>query len=165
MKSGIIGFEQYRARTQKHAIHHSSRSPCPTLIDQESDTPMTNSSHETSAEEYDAILRKLDILLRKHQGISPNSALAKASASAGAHSRPISFSGAAPEQISLTAADNIPTLTEVVHLVPSMLSPYSDITALLEQILDSALNDANIELSSEARKTLVQALESRLFGL
>ena len=124
---------------------------------------MTNSSDETSAEEYDAILRKLDILLRKHQGISPNSALAKASA--GAHSRPISFSGAAPEQISLTAADNIPTLTEVVQLAPSMLSPYSDITALLEQILDSALNDANVELSSEARKTLVQALESRLFGL
>lgn len=124
---------------------------------------MTNSSDETSAEEYDAILRKLDMLLRKHQGASLASALDKASAAA--DSRPISFSGAASEQISLTAADNIPTLTEVVQLAPSMLLPYSDIAALLEQILDSALNDANVELSSEARKTLVQALGSRLFGL
>lgn len=124
---------------------------------------MTNSSDETSAEEYDAILRKLDMLLRKHQGASLASALGKAGADA--DSRSISLSGAAPEQISLTAADNIPTLTEIVQPAPLMLSPYSDRAALLEQILDSALNDANVELSSEARKTLVQALESRLFGL
>jgi len=124
---------------------------------------MTNSSDETSAKEYDAILRKLDMLLRKHQGASLASARGKASADA--DSRPISFSGAASEQMSLTAADNIPTLTEVVQLAPSMLPPYSDRAALLEQILDSALNDANVELSSEARKTVVQALESRLFGL
>lgn len=124
---------------------------------------MTNSSDETSAKEYDAILRKLDMLLRKHQGASLASARDKASANA--DSRPISFSEAASEQMSLTAADNIPTLTEVVQLTPSMLPPYSDRAALLEQILDSALNDANVELSSEARKTVVQALESRLFGL
>lgn len=124
---------------------------------------MTNSSDETSAEEYDAILRKLDMLLRKHQGASLASALGKAGADA--DSRSISLSRAAPEQISLTAADNIPTLTEIVQPAPLMLSPYSDRAALLEQILDSALNDANVELSSEARKTLVQALESRLFGL
>jgi hypothetical protein len=124
---------------------------------------MTNSSDETSAEEYDAILRKLDMLLRKHQGASLASARGKASVDA--DFPPISFSGAAPEQISLTATDNIPTLTEVVRLAPPMRAPYSDITALLEQILDSALNDANVELSSEGRKTLVQALESRLFGL
>jgi hypothetical protein len=46
-----------------------------------------------------------------------------------------------------------------------MLSPQSDITLLLEQVLDSALRDAKVDLEAEARKTLVQALELHLFGL
>jgi hypothetical protein len=46
-----------------------------------------------------------------------------------------------------------------------MLSPQSDVTLLLEQVLDSALRDAGADLEAGARKTLVQALESHLFGL
>jgi hypothetical protein len=46
-----------------------------------------------------------------------------------------------------------------------MLSSQSDITAILTQIVDSALKDAGTALSSDARKALVLALESRLFGL
>lgn len=129
---------------------------------------MTNSSNEAPPEpEYDEILRKLDALLRKHQGRSPASALAEADNGPG--SFPDSFSEAALDQASLktllSAPDNIPTLTEIVHVTPAMLSPQSDITLLLEQVLDSALRDAGVDLEAGARKTLVQALQSRLFGL
>jgi hypothetical protein len=129
---------------------------------------MTNSSNEAPQEpEYDEILRKLDALLRKHQGRSPASALAEADNGPG--SLPDSFPGATLDQASLktslSAPDNIPTLTEIVHVTPAMLSPQSDITLLLEQVLDSALRDAKVDLEAEARKTLVQALESHLFGL
>lgn len=110
------------------------------------------SSNETSPEaDYDTILQKLDTLLRKHQGNS--------SAPTGAND---TTSG---EEPSLTAADNIPTLTETVSLPSAMLSPQSDITSLLEQILDSALKDAGTDLTAGARTALVQALECRLFGL
>jgi hypothetical protein len=110
-------------------------------------------SKEASPEaDYDAILQKLDALLHKHQG--KPSVLTEATDTA-----------VAPEQISLTAADNIPTLTETVFLAPAMLSPESDITSLLEQILDSALKDAGVNLAARERTALVQALECRLFGL
>jgi hypothetical protein len=53
----------------------------------------------------------------------------------------------------------------MVYLAPQMLSPQPDITSLLEQILDAALGDAEVDLNADAKKILVQALESRLFGL
>ncbi|SEP30786.1 hypothetical protein [Nitrosovibrio sp. Nv6] len=124
---------------------------------------MTNNSDEAPSEpEYDEILRKLDALLRKHQ--SRSSASAPVEANDGLGSLPPSFSGAL-DQTSLSAADNIPTLNEIVYVTPPMLSPQSDITLLLEQVLDSALKDAGIDLEAGARKALVQALESHLFGL
>ena len=113
---------------------------------------MTSSNETSSEADYDAILHKLDALLRKHQGKPPPVAEA-------------SNTAVASEQVSLTAADNIPTLTETVFLTPAMLSPQSDITSLLEQILDSALKDAGVDLAAGARTALVQALECRLFGL
>ena len=128
---------------------------------------MTNSSNEAPQEpEYDEILRKLDALLRKHQGRSPASA--QAEADSGSDSLPGSFPRAAldraPLDTPLSAPDDIPTLTEIVHVTPAMLSPQSDVTLLLEQVLDSALRDAGADLEAGARKTLVQALESHLFG-
>ena len=105
---------------------------------------------------------KLDALLRKHQG-KPASASVEADGKAEAfHS---AAHGTASEQVSLTAVDDIPTLTETVYLAPTMLSPQPDITSLLEQILDSALKDAEVDLNAGARKDMVQALECRLFGL
>jgi hypothetical protein len=53
----------------------------------------------------------------------------------------------------------------MVYLAPEMLSPQPDVTSLLAQILDSALGDAEVDLNADVRKILVQALESRLFGL
>lgn len=109
--------------------------------------------NEASSEaDYDAILQKLDALLRKHQGTSSTQAEANDAV-------------AASEQSSPTAPDNIPTLTEAVLLAPTMLSPHADITSLLEQIVDSSLRDAGADLPPGARTALVQALECHLFGL
>lgn len=129
---------------------------------------MTSSSDEMPPEpEYDEILRKLDALLRRHQGRSSASALAEADNGSG--SLPDSFServsGHTSLKVSLSTYENIPTLTETVYVTPAMLSPQSDTTLLLEQVLNSALRDAGVDLEPKARKTLVQALESRLFGL
>lgn len=121
---------------------------------------MKNSNEISSETDYDEILSRLDALLHKHEGDPP--ALAEADTTA---SFSIPPPGIGAEQASLTAADNIPTLTETVLLTPSMLSPYSDVTSLLEQILDSALRDAGLDLDAKARIALVQALEHRLFGL
>ncbi|MGH8763997.1 MAG: hypothetical protein ACREUR_12355 [Nitrosospira sp.] len=122
---------------------------------------MTDSNEISSSADYDEILNRLDALLRKHESKPP--------ASAEAGNTPASFSisppGMVAEQPSLTAADNIPTLTETVFLTPSMLSSHSDIASLLEQILDSALKDVGADLDAKARIALVQALEHRLFGL
>ncbi|MBA2658058.1 MAG: hypothetical protein H0U72_00480 [Nitrosospira sp.] len=106
----------------------------------------------SSEADYDEILKKLDALLHKHQGMP--SARAEAGDAA-----------VAPAPSSFTAPDNIPMLTEIVLLPPTMLSPQADITSLLEQIVDSALRDAGADLATEARAALVQALECRLFGL
>jgi hypothetical protein len=122
---------------------------------------MTNSSEETSKKEYDAILRKLDILLRKHQGAL--SASKRTKANMDPDSRPFSASSPAREQVSPAGMGDIPTLTEVVCLPPSLLTSSSDLMVLLGQIVDSALKDANVELATEARRSLVKALRARLF--
>lgn len=129
-----------------------------------SGTSMTNSSDETTPEaDYNEILSKLEALLRKHQGNPSASASVETDGKAEAFH--IAAHGTALEQRSLIAVDEIPTLTEMVYLAPEMLSPQPDITSLLAQILDSALGDAEVDLNADARKILVQALESRLFGL
>ncbi|WON73037.1 hypothetical protein [Nitrosospira sp. Is2] len=125
---------------------------------------MTNARAKTSSEaEYDEILRKLDTLLLRHQG--KPSVSARADANAAADFRPTSIASGSPTQVPLTAADTIPTLTEMVYLPPSMLSAPGDITSLIAQIVDSALKDTGEDLGAGARAALVQALESRLFGL
>jgi hypothetical protein len=125
---------------------------------------MTNRSDEIIPEaDYNEILSKLEALLRKHQGNPSASASVETDAKAGLFH--MAAHGTALEQGSLIAVDEIPTLTEMVYVAPEMLSPQPDIASLLEQILDSALRDAGIDLEVGARKTLVQALESRLFRL
>jgi hypothetical protein len=125
---------------------------------------MTNIQQKTASEaEYDEILRKLDTLLSRHHGKS--SVSARTDANAARDSLSNSSLGGRSEQIPLPAVDNIPTLTETVHLAPAMLEPCSSITSLLGQLVDAALFDAGAELDVRARAALVQALESKLFGL
>ena len=118
---------------------------------------MTNGDDASQEARYDEIVNKLEALLQKHRGTSSSTTMA---AGAKAYLTTIAGSTDGPS----TASDNIPTLTETVHIAPAMLSPHSDITSLLGQILDSALKDAGVDLDVTARKALVQALESQLFG-
>ncbi|SEK46063.1 hypothetical protein [Nitrosovibrio tenuis] len=120
---------------------------------------MTNGNDVSQEAQYDEIVSKLEALLQKHKRKSS----ATMAAAGGAAAYPSSITGSM--DVPLTANDNIPTLTETVHITPAMLLPQSDITSLLGQILDSALNDAGVDLDPVARKALVHALESHLFGL
>ncbi|HTJ55265.1 MAG TPA: hypothetical protein VL380_07595 [Nitrosospira sp.] len=118
---------------------------------------MTNGDDASQEAKYDEIVSKLEALLQKHKGKAPS-----ATAAVGARGYLTTIAGAVDARSA--ASDNIPTLTETVHIAPAMLSPHSDITSLLGQILDSALKDAGVDLDAAARKALVQALESQLFG-
>ncbi|TXI19116.1 MAG: hypothetical protein E6Q62_04990 [Nitrosomonas sp.] len=61
-----------------------------------------------------------------------------------------------------TGADKIPTLTDVVILHPSLIHPQPKRLRSIQQILDAALLDAQIEMSVEDRKALANALELRM---
>lgn len=124
---------------------------------------MKNNSDEALSEtEYNEILRKLNALLLEHQGRPDGSAQAKTGDFS--DSPPASVSEVASDQGTLTAADNIPTLTEAVYPTLGTQLPPLDVTALLDQILDSAVREAGAQLDERTRRTLIQALESRLFG-
>lgn len=122
---------------------------------------MTTDDGPSSETEYDSILNKLDALLHKHQG-KPQSPAGRDGNVESLHNI---IPGGIPTADTLGAAGNIPTLTEAVMLTSGMLSSQSGITAILAQIVDSALKDAGTTLDADARKALVEALESRLFGL
>ncbi|SEA33938.1 hypothetical protein [Nitrosospira multiformis] len=135
---------------------------------------MTNSK-KASQDEYDKILRKLEILLSRHQDVSStplagsDSHLAAGSPRLSATATKRAQAEDIPTLTEVAAGPspsdaNIPTLTEVMHSAPSTLSP-ADITVLLEKILDEALNESGNALNPKARKALIQALKSHLFGL
>jgi hypothetical protein len=138
---------------------------------------MTNSK-KASQGEYGEILHKLEILLSRHQDVSSTPLADSDNHLAAGSSR---ASGTATKQARADDADNIPTLTEVaarespssttiptltevMHSTPSTLFP-TDITVLLEKILEGALKETGTALNPKARRALIQALKSRLFGL
>jgi len=59
-------------------------------------------------------------------------------------------------------AYKIPVLTEVVILHPSVIQPQPKRSTPIRQILDAALEDANIEMDANDRKALASALEIHL---
>ncbi|SFW34140.1 hypothetical protein [Nitrosovibrio sp. Nv17] len=100
---------------------------------------------------YDEILERLDALLRSHRhGSCPT---------------PDPAASAVPADVPPPAEDGVPILSEQLSPAPATLSPQADITALLEEIVDAALGDANADLDAGSRQALVHALESHLFGL
>ena len=125
-------------------------------------TIRTNGDDASPEAKYDEIVSKLEPLLQKPKGRSLPPITKTKTENGGARGYSASIQGGADE--SLTTRDNIPTLTETVHIAPGMLSPQSDITSLLAQIVDSALKDAGVDMDAVARKALVQALETQLFG-
>lgn len=60
--------------------------------------------------------------------------------------------------------DDIPTLTEVVILHPSVIQPQPKRRKSIQQILDAALEDVHIEMDTSDREALANALEIRLAG-
>ena len=58
--------------------------------------------------------------------------------------------------------DKIPLLTEAVILHSSIIQPQPARQKPIRQILDAALEDANIEMNTVDRKALSNALENRL---
>lgn len=58
--------------------------------------------------------------------------------------------------------DKIPLLTEAVILRSSIIQPQPLRLTPIRQILDAALEDANIEMNTVDRKALSNALENRL---
>lgn len=59
-------------------------------------------------------------------------------------------------------AENIPMLTEVVVLNPSVIQPQPKRSTPIQQILDAALQDAHIDMNSSDRKALADALEAHM---
>ena len=53
-------------------------------------------------------------------------------------------------------------LTEVVVLNPSVIQPQPKRSTPIQQVLDAALQDAHIDMSSSDRKALADALEARM---
>lgn len=135
---------------------------------------MTNSK-KASQGEYDEILHKLEVLLSRHQDASStpltdsDSHLATGSSRLSETATKQARADDIPTLTEVAAmrspsGGSIPTLTEVMHSPPSTLSP-TDITVLLEKILDGALEETGVALNSKTCKALIQALKSRLFGL
>lgn len=63
-----------------------------------------------------------------------------------------------------TEVDEIPTLTEIVVLHPSVIQPQPKRSTPIQQILDAALKDSHIEMDALDRKALAHALRIRLIG-
>ncbi len=66
------------------------------------------------------------------------------------------------ENTGSNVADKIPVLTEAVVLHPAVIQPQPKRLTPIRQILDAALEDADIEMDVLNRKALASALEARL---
>lgn len=66
------------------------------------------------------------------------------------------------QQVSQSSSNEIPTLTDVVNLHPVTMPEQSECTLSLQQILNAALQEVEIDLSTTDRIALLQALEKRL---
>lgn len=61
-------------------------------------------------------------------------------------------------------SDDIPVLTEVVTLRPSLIQPQPKRMTPVQKLLDAALEETGIIMNPHDRKVLANALESRLAG-
>ncbi|MDH5552375.1 MAG: hypothetical protein OEX82_03505 [Nitrosomonas sp.] len=117
--------------------------------------------HNVSTElDDDEILNKLDALLHRHKNQADDAVdVNNADVSPQAVS---SISGAVLPQTEPTFADEIPTLTEIVLLQSDSMQAQAGRMLSLQQILDSALDEVNIEMKTSDRIMLTKALEKQL---
>jgi len=105
-----------------------------------------------------AIIDKFNELIGKHEnrGVSSNPSNrmnaivpARRSEGSGSHAAPSSA---------------IPMLTEIVTLRPSIIQPQPKRSTPMQKLLDAALSETGITMSSHDKKALANALESHLLG-
>lgn len=103
------------------------------------------------------VLKKLDALLHRHKNQSGDENNADVSPQAVS-----SLPDTTLAETELISVDEIPTLTEVVSLQSGSLQAQTGRTLSLQQILDSALDEVNIEMKTADRIMLTKALEKQL---
>ena len=108
----------------------------------------------------DEILNKLDALLHRHKNQSEDASDANKSVVSSPAVSSVADTGL-PEIESLVD-DAIPTLSEVVLLQSVTIQAQAGRSLSLQQILDSALDEVNIEMKTSDRILLTKALEKQL---
>ena len=107
----------------------------------------------------DEILNKLDALLYRHKNQSEETINANKSVD------PSHEVTSVPDTVLPKAGsldDEIPTLNEVVLLQSGSIQAQTGRSLSLQQILDSALGEVNIEMKTSDRIMLTKALEKKL---
>ncbi len=117
--------------------------------------------HKVSTEfDDDDVLNKLDALLHRHKN-QPDDEIDANNADV-----PGKVVSSFPETVlpetELLFTDEIPTLTEVVSLQSDSMQTQTGRRLSLQQILDSALDEVNIEMKTSDRIMLTKALEKQL---
>ena len=117
--------------------------------------------HKVSTElDDDEILTKLDALLHRHKNqVEDTSDANKLVDSPQAVS---SIPDTILPEKEPVFSDDIPTLTEIVSLQSGAMQTQAGRTLSLQQILDSALDEVNIEMKTSDRIMLTKALEKQL---
>jgi len=121
---------------------------------------MTNINETSPESGEEESLNKPNTLLREHQGES--------SVSTDADSTTTSFPVQTQalddisEQVPLSLADGIPTLTNAVFLSPEILPLQSEITPLLRQILVATLKETGTNLDAKTQESFISVLEQNL---
>lgn len=119
-----------------------------------------NKHKEATEFDDDEILNKLDALLHRYKNrVEETSDLNKMVDSSQNVS---SIPDAILPKTELIFDDEIPTLTEVVLLQPDPIQTKMGRSLSLQQILDAALNEVNIEMKTSDRIMLTRALEKQL---
>lgn len=108
----------------------------------------------------DDILNKLDALIYRHKNQSEETSDANKSVDPSQEISSVSDT-VLPETGSLFD-DEIPTLNEVVMLQSGSIQAQAGRSLSLQQILDSALDEVNIEMKTSDRIMLTKALEKQL---
>ena len=108
------------------------------------------------------ILNKVNSLLNKHQNQAnaPDDLRDVLSSDLDCTQK----SDGALQQAPQSSSNEIPTLTDVVILHPVTMPTQSECTISSQQILDAALQEVEIDLSTTDRIALLQALEKRLIS-
>ena len=117
--------------------------------------------HKVSTEfDDDDVLNKLDALLHRHKNQADDAIDANNADVPGQAVSSVSDT-VLPETEQLFT-DEIPTLTDVVSIQSDSMQAQTGRRLSLQQILDSALDEVNIEMKTSDRIMLTKALEKQL---